>query len=155
MKIAIASKALVIVTTLIAAQACVGKESIALTGQVTINESFKGEGNCVPSTSRGRGFADLFSGPKITVRDGGGEILAVSSAKAGRPVFWYDKGDYGHPFSVEIHRCIVTLPELKLPDSDFFEVTIGSREPIVYSREELVERDGRLELQLGSHVAPF
>lgn len=81
------------------------------------------------------GYGDVAQGLDVIVRDGQGEIIA--------------NGDLGKGKPLTATSCEFPLKVTDIPESDFYEVSVGRRGSTVYRRSELENQAWYLELSLG------
>jgi|SRR5829696_8151102 len=101
----------------------------------------RGGGEC-----RGTGgYTDLRSGVEVTVSDPAGKVLGTSSLQA-RPAATDAAGDM--PLA-ERRRCAWSFGFRDLPDQPSYEITIGERGAVSYTREELEAAGWTVRVSLG------
>lgn len=81
------------------------------------------------------GYGDIVEGLGVVVRDSQGEIIA--------------NGDLGKGKPLTATFCEFSFEVTDIPESDFYEVSVGRRGSVVYRRSELEDDDWHLSLVLG------
>ena len=81
------------------------------------------------------GYGDIDEGLDVVLRNGQGEIIANGNLGRGKPLA---ETECEFPFELS-----------NIPESDFYEVSVGRRGSTVYSRSELEGRNWHLILSLG------
>lgn len=110
-----------------------------ITGKVTIRQSTDGNYNFtqLPVGCRGAGgFADLQEGADVWVYDAGETLIA--------------KGTIGASEYVRSEGCVLSFTVTDVPDSDFYQLKINTRDAPVYSMAEMEEMDWTVSLVIGS-----
>lgn len=87
------------------------------------------------------GYSDIAGGGKVTVRSGGGKILALGQIKTGQP----GSSTAGGYYVV----CHLTFKVKKVPDAKFYSVEIGNRDPLNYSLADMKKNHWFLGLSIG------
>lgn len=81
------------------------------------------------------GYGDIREGLGVVVRDSQGAIIA--------------NGDLGEGKPLSTTLCEFSFEVTNIPESDFYEVSVGRRGSVVYQRSELESQDWHLSLSLG------
>lgn len=84
-----------------------------------------------------RGYGDIGPGSRVTVRDGEGEVLASTALGAGTVV------------GPGYQTCRFEFSLADVPGADFYQITVGARDPMTYSADDLRSRGWRVDLTLG------
>jgi hypothetical protein len=92
------------------------------------------------------GYGDIHDGAQVVVKDDTGATIAVGELGPGE---LYAVPSGGDPEPGQPGYCRFDLTVLNVPDSDFYEIAVGTREGITYSREEMEDASWELELSLG------
>lgn len=82
------------------------------------------------------GYDDVTEGLQVLVKDGQGE--AVATSRLGEGIANTSKTVCSFPFSIEV------------PDAKFYEISVGRRGSLSYSKGDLEARDWRVEFSLGT-----
>lgn len=109
--------------------ACGGTATNQLNGAVVIRSAdgiALGEqgGQPVCAGDVNSGYADIVGGEDIVVRNGSGEELARTTLEIGQP-------------SADGTECTLPWSVAELPEAPSYTVTIGGREPVPYTLDEL------------------
>jgi hypothetical protein len=89
------------------------------------------------------GYSNLI-GAQVVVKNSSGKIIAVSNLRDLETV-QENPGDLTSR-NTDIVQTFSTPP---LPKEEFYELTIGSRPPVTYSRGELEASNWKLDLSIG------
>jgi hypothetical protein len=101
----------------------------------------RGGGEC-----RGTGgYADLRSGVRVEARDGEGALLATGALTAQPPP---TDAQGGIP-QAERRRCVWAFRLEALPPRDAYEIAIGDRGRVTYTRQELDAAGWNVDVSLG------
>ena len=84
------------------------------------------------------GFRDLQGELPVVVRDGKGEIVAMSKTQKGKP------------FEREQKICTFDF-DVKVPLRDFYTIAIGSRKPVAVSAESLEKKKWMVGISIIGH----
>ena len=87
-----------------------------------------------PCYGRG-GYDDITVGLDVTVRDAHGTIIAADELWTGNPIGF--------------RQCVFPFQVTHVPDSDFYQVSVGRRGSLIYSRDELDLKEWKIGFQLG------
>ena len=91
-------------------------------------------GTCIAKT----GYDDVQAGGQVTIRDGAGTVIGLAPLQRA-PVTSPDmhlEGRCRFPFSATV------------PDADFYQISVGHRNALTYSRDELAAESWTLSLSL-------
>lgn len=122
----------------LALAACGGAATRQLTGEVVIrsaNDIALGEegGQPVCAGAVNSGYGDIVGGEDVVVRGGNGEELARTTLEIGQP-------------SANGTECTFPWSIAELPETSSYTVTVGQREPVPYTLDEL--RQDQFEIVL-------
>jgi len=82
------------------------------------------------------GYSDINQGAKVTVRNGEGDILTVS--------------DLGEGLADEFGAdCVFNFNLNDVPNSKVYQFEVSHRGEVVYSKQQLAEKDFKINLSLG------
>ena len=115
-----------------------------LTGRLAVKaasfmRNTQGNFLCAPDT----GFrVDIGDGTQVVVEDETGTIIGTGALVSSTDIF--DRG-----YDRSTNKCSYFFKVGSLPVAKFYRVTIGSREPLVYTSEQLDSTNWSLELSLG------
>ena len=82
------------------------------------------------------GDSDITMGARVTIRDGGGSILATATLGVGVQ-------------TSSSKSCEFEFDAGEVPEKDFYQVEIGGRRPYAVSRGEMERQAWDLQLKLG------
>jgi hypothetical protein len=82
------------------------------------------------------GFSDINSGTQVQIEDGSGNIVAVGSLGDGTT----------STASAGFVNCTFNFEVTNVPDESIYQVAIGDRSPVTYSRAELVSNGWNVAL---------
>ena len=83
----------------------------------------------------GGGYSDIYAGARVTVRDGAGVTIAAGELAGGTRT---------------LAGVVFKLSVEDVPDVDFYEVTVSTRDGMGYSHADLVKAEWSVALSLGS-----
>jgi hypothetical protein len=132
-----------------------GDDQVTITGEFVLLDfdGFTGRGADCRGTG---GYDDFGAGMDVTVRDGSGTIIGSTNTTR-----WDDEhleavlvADDGSEETVETLRDLyeslcVTVLEVEVEPSAFYEISIGSRGELTYSHEELDDQRRFVRMTLG------
>ncbi len=97
----------------------------------------------------GGGYSDLRVGAQVVVSDSTQEIVGLGQLDSARVANLA-------PLDAEASAlaCIFSFTVTDLPQSEFYSLAVGSRDPVVYRREQMEAMNWDLELFLGLDVVP-
>ena len=82
------------------------------------------------------GYDDIRIGLPVVIRDGNGTIIAKDELWNGKTAGW--------------NKCVFPFYVFNVTDADFYEISVGNRGSVVYSRDDLQQNDWHVTLSLGS-----
>jgi hypothetical protein len=103
---------------------------------------FPGQSNFTVSTdgtscSGNTGYEDLRAGGQVLIKDASGSVIATTSLSAGKP----------NPQAPDV-LCVFSF-HVSVPDSAFYQVIVGQRNALSYSRDELNKAKWTVGEQIG------
>lgn len=116
-------------------------KSHTITGKMELlgdAESVSGSAMGQPCSGLG-GYSDMDAGADVTVKDQDGSLIATGSLGPGEISFLED------PF----RACAFRFTVNGVPDASFYEVEVGRRGGLTYSKAEMEAQDWTVEASLG------
>ncbi len=113
----------------LALAACGSTETYQLDGAVVLRSADaiafgEQDGQPVCAGDVNSGYADIIGGEDVVVRNGNGEELARTTLAIGQP-------------SADESECSFPWTIAELPEASSYTVTVGGREPVPYTLDEL------------------
>jgi hypothetical protein len=120
-------------------------ETHTITGYFTVRQQgINFLGQCTGSG----GYDDIQAGTQVTVRDAGGQIIAVGSLGPG-----VAHDDMGTPMTsddpIESPMCVFPILVRDVPDSDFYAIEVSHRGELTFTRAELESLNWEVRFSLG------
>lgn len=138
-----------------------GGDGLTLTGAFTLSDTESVSGTAEACSGTG-GYSDFGPGMNVTIRNGSGAIIASANTTSldaderfgSEEETETEDGD--EPMSpkeladsmFEFLGCTVVF-EVDVPSEEFYEIEVGKRGELSYSRQELEEKDWDVSLTLG------
>lgn len=127
-----------------AASSTLATHNLAVT--LTLTDDVNGVGGEKDACYGVGAFSDIQPGVQVTVKDGQGSILAFADfvESRGASAFASMFGD-----AAPLTACIFTTTVRNVPDVPIYSVTVGSRDAVNHTREELLAANWSLQLSTG------
>lgn len=121
-----------------------GTHTITGTMLLTDSKMYDEKDACNPTG----GYSDLGDGAQVTVKDGAGKVLAVGSLETGTGST--KLVDYDSYMSTYAGYCSHNFTISTVPDAAFYNVEIGHRGGLNYSKAEMSEKSWTVGLSIGN-----
>ncbi|CAN1213539.1 hypothetical protein TUMEXPCC7403_25255 [Tumidithrix helvetica PCC 7403] len=93
------------------------------------------DGDLCPEIYNTGSYSDLATGGSVKVKNAKGEIIAIGKLTNGKV----------KPFQGALY-CFKEFQVSDVPDSDFYSISVGTRNDLTFSRDELEKKNWSLEL---------
>lgn len=94
------------------------------------------------------GYSDIDAGTAISIKNGSGQLIAVGSLGAGVRVATPDAEQYMVGGRIQTY-CVFPIEVKGIPVSDFYQIEVGRRGVLPYTREALEQKNWQLTITLG------